>query len=490
MEIEFSNSDLKDLYEGNTKIFRKFKSNPALIKQYIKTVNKLKAVEKIEQLIQFNGLHYEKLKGDLNGLSSVRINLQYRLIFLEVPSTKEPFEIILLELKEISNLPIIDCNLTFKYAVKTIKYHLYMGTNLHECIPAYVIHPGEILKDELNERGIKQNEFAKLTGIQPTQLNEIIKGKRDISIDYALVIGEALSMDYKIWIHLQNNYEIDLAKKNENIKKRNEAIAKWSKVKDFIPISYYKKIKLITGDPIIDIPIISSVWGCDNIEKFESTKNLHFTLFRKSDKLNIERVNLIGWVKYVKYISQQVSVADFDLNKQNYIIDSLKKIFLNNSNVIKKSQTLLAEHGIKLIVEANPDKCPVDGITFWENKNPVIGMSLRHKRLDNFAFTLFHELGHVFLHIVKNENAEFIDIEEENTMTVEKEEKEANEYAKNNLIDKHLWDEFWKLNPNYSETAILDFAQKNKLHPAIVQGRFFYETKNYKIKSNIDRNIH
>lgn len=72
------------------------------VKQYIKTVNKLRSVQKVEQLFQFAGLNYEKLKGNLKGFSSVRINQQYRIIFEEVANTAEPFEIVLFRLEEIS----------------------------------------------------------------------------------------------------------------------------------------------------------------------------------------------------------------------------------------------------------------------------------------------------------------------------------------------------------------------------------------------------
>ena len=102
MDISFNNQLLIDLYEGNKIKDKQFRSNPILVKQYIKTVNKLKSVQKVEQLFQFAGLNYEKLKGNMKGYSSVRINEQYRLIFEEVAAGKEPFEIVLFELEEIS----------------------------------------------------------------------------------------------------------------------------------------------------------------------------------------------------------------------------------------------------------------------------------------------------------------------------------------------------------------------------------------------------
>lgn len=103
MNISFNNRLLIDLYEGNKIKDKQFQSNPNLVKQFVKTVNKLKSVEKVEQLFQYAGLNYEKLKGNFKGYSSVRINNQYRLIFEEVAAKEEPFQIVLFNLEEISN---------------------------------------------------------------------------------------------------------------------------------------------------------------------------------------------------------------------------------------------------------------------------------------------------------------------------------------------------------------------------------------------------
>ena len=103
MNISFNNRLLIDLYEENKITDKQFRSNLNLVKQYIRTVNKLKSVEKVEQLFQYEGLHYEKLKGNFKGYSSVRINNQYRLIFEEVTGEEEPFQIILFKLEEIIN---------------------------------------------------------------------------------------------------------------------------------------------------------------------------------------------------------------------------------------------------------------------------------------------------------------------------------------------------------------------------------------------------
>lgn len=369
-----------------------------------------------------------------------------------------------------------------------------MPTNIKQLTPAIAIHPGEMLKDELDARSITQKEFAQLTGIPQTQLNEIIKGKRGIYADTALVIGKALNMDAILWLNLQSNYELDLAKINEKTATRLAAIDQWAMVKPYIPYKFYKKQGVIAGNPIADVPVVKSIYGVQNFEQLASVySQTNYARFRKSEKLSIDKINLVGWVKLVNYQAAQITVATFDANKKEVLINELNAIFRKNKKTVDKTIDCLANYGIKLIVQPHPEKCAVDGISFWSHGNPAIGISLRHKRIDNFAFTIMHELGHVFLHLVNNNTAEFIDLDKEHN-TAEyrnsKEEKEANEFSRNSLIDESSWTTFLNNNPQFVEEAVIQFAAKNKLHPAIVQGRYCFEMDFFAVRSGIDKGLY
>lgn len=368
-----------------------------------------------------------------------------------------------------------------------------MGTNIKQLTPAIAIHPGEILKDELQERRIKQKEFALLTGIPQTQLNEIIKGKRGINADIALVIGKALKMDATLWLNLQSNYELDQAKINEKNTIRLTALNQWEMVKPYIPEKFYKKQEVLTGNPISDIPVVKEIY---NVQSFEQLAGVYsqavYARFRKSDKLSIDKINLVGWVKLVNYKASKKAVQNFEARNQNELIAELKTIFRKNKNSVEKTIDTLAKYGIKLIVQSHPEKCAVDGISFWSNGNPAIGMSLRHKRIDNFAFTIMHELGHIYLHLINNNKAEFIYLEKEyNTSEYKKskEEKEANEFSRNSLIEKNEWNNFIDDNPFFVEESIKSFAHKMEIHPAIVLGRYCFEKDNFRMKSSIDKTL-
>jgi HTH-type transcriptional regulator/antitoxin HigA len=97
--------------------------------------------------------------------------------------------------------------------------YLEVGVDINDLVPARAIHPGEVLREELKSRKITQKQFSEMTGILPSQINEVIKEKRGISADNALKIGKALKMDAILWAKFQMFYELDLARikqKNEN----------------------------------------------------------------------------------------------------------------------------------------------------------------------------------------------------------------------------------------------------------------------------------
>lgn len=367
-----------------------------------------------------------------------------------------------------------------------------MSIKLSNLTPSIAIHPGELLKDELESRGIKQKEFSELIGVQATQLNEIINKKRGINAEMALLFGKALNMDAMIWINIQNNYELDLAKINEKIQKRLFAIEQWQQIQQSIPEKFLKKKGYLKGNPIHDIDAIKIIYNLNNIEQLSNldTETSYFK-FRKSSKILIDNTSLITWTKLVNYEASKIKVAKFNKQNINTLVTKLKDVFWKNKNTISKTKDILSEFGIKLIILENPEKCPIDGYTFWDKSNPAIGLTLTHNRIDNFAFTLFHELGHVFLHVQNNKSTAFVDLESDDISKEQnKEENEADSFANDHLINPENWKEFFKSSNNTQEKSIIYLAKKEKIHPAIIKSRLSYELNNYRIKAHIDHTIY
>ena len=89
-----------------------------------------------------------------------------------------------------------------------------------------LIHPGEMIKDEIIARGITQKELAKQMGVSYTVFNEILNGKRPVTTEYALLLEAALGTNASIWIGLQADYNMQKAKQDKSFMKRLEKIRK------------------------------------------------------------------------------------------------------------------------------------------------------------------------------------------------------------------------------------------------------------------------
>ena len=79
------------------------------------------------------------------------------------------------------------------------------------------IHPGEHLAEILDELGISQYRLAKTIGTTPRRINEIVHGRRSVTADTAVRIGQALGMTPEFWMNLQSSYDLDRARTSKNI---------------------------------------------------------------------------------------------------------------------------------------------------------------------------------------------------------------------------------------------------------------------------------
>lgn len=96
----------------------------------------------------------------------------------------------------------------------------------NKMMSSMLIHPGEIIKDEIIARGITQRELAEQMGVSYTVFNEILNAKRPVTTEYALLLEAALGTDAKIWLGLQADYNMQKMKGDNSFMKRLEKIRK------------------------------------------------------------------------------------------------------------------------------------------------------------------------------------------------------------------------------------------------------------------------
>jgi HTH-type transcriptional regulator/antitoxin HigA len=151
------------------------------------------------------------------------------------------------------------------------------------------------------------------------------------------------------------------------------------------------------------------------------------------------------------------------------------------------AQEFLAKHGIHLVYLEHLPRTHLDGAALQlADATPVIGLTLRYDRLDNFWFCLLHELAHIGRHMNDTRADAFVDdLSLRNVKGVRRDprEEEADDWAENGLIPADIWNTS-QVKSDPSPLGVIELAQRLGIHPAIIAGRIRHETGNYRLLSH------
>jgi HTH-type transcriptional regulator/antitoxin HigA len=151
------------------------------------------------------------------------------------------------------------------------------------------------------------------------------------------------------------------------------------------------------------------------------------------------------------------------------------------------AREFLAKHGIHLVYVAHLPRTHLDGAALQlADGTPVIGLTLRYDRLDNFWFCLLHELAHIGCHMDGKRDEAFIDdhsLGHVEGAPRDPKEDEADDWAEVALIPKGVW-QTSRVRDNPTPQAVMELAEQLEIHPAIIAGRIRHETKNFRLLSH------
>lgn len=153
----------------------------------------------------------------------------------------------------------------------------------------------------------------------------------------------------------------------------------------------------------------------------------------------------------------------------------------------KLAQEYLADAGVALVFEDHFDKTYLDGAAMLDGERPIVALTLRHDRLDNFWFALLHELVHVQKHLT-TQNVFIPDNLDDKVRAQSLEEKEADDGARDALIPRAEWIASAVSHDPTPENAHA-LANKLRIHPAIVAGRVRFETENWRLLGGLKATV-
>ena len=147
------------------------------------------------------------------------------------------------------------------------------------------------------------------------------------------------------------------------------------------------------------------------------------------------------------------------------------------------AQEFLSKHGICLVLKRHFKKTYLDGAAMLQGSMPIVALTLRYDRPDNFWFALLHELAHVQLHL--RPTCLFIaDNLDDKARSTHRVEEEADAGAQEALIPEKLW-KASAVRKTHALGDALELAQQAGVHPSIVAGRVRHETKNWRLLAGL-----
>jgi HTH-type transcriptional regulator/antitoxin HigA len=330
-----------------------------------------------------------------------------------------------------------------------------------------VDHPGVYIAEELEARGWLQTDLAFVLGTSSQTVNQIINGKRGISANMAKALANAFDVSPELFMSLQQQYELSCAEDAD------ESIYTRARVQDLYPL--YEMIKrgwIEDTEPHLMETQIARFFEVDDVMEVPYLSHAA----RKTNYDDIEPVEL-AWLFRVKQIAKEMVVPRFNRNALEHAVESMKALLVAPEET-RHVPRFLQECGVRFVVVESLPGSKIDGVCFWLDKNaPVIGMSLRFDRIDNFWFVLRHEIEHVL-----NGDGKKKPIVDPNATDIPQEEVRANTAAGNFCIPpEEMYSFFHRKNPYFSRRDVVAFARRIKVHPGLIVGQLHYRTQRYSI---------
>jgi HTH-type transcriptional regulator/antitoxin HigA len=345
-----------------------------------------------------------------------------------------------------------------------------------ERVPAEVFPPGEFIREELEARGWTQMDLADILGRPLKLVNDIILGKRTITPETAKGLGDAFGVDPQFFLNLESAYQLWRVGKS---REHDGEVPRRASLYEKVPVRELLRRRWIERSQSIDV-LENRVLEFYGIKNFDEQPRF-WPVATRTPMLNLTLAHW-AWLARAKHIARAVSVARFSESSLGAAVERLKAL-LGAPEETRHAPKVLAEAGIRLVIIEHLPSTKIDGACLWlDPKSPVVVLSLRYDRIDNFWQTLFHELGHLKSKHGLREHQPFdVDIFGETASSPDQRpevERMVDNFAANALIPQAELDHWIaRIDPLYSKKEIRGFATRLNIHPGIVVGQLQHRRK-------------
>lgn len=334
----------------------------------------------------------------------------------------------------------------------------------------YMVVPGSIIKEYLDEYGITQKDLSAKTGISEKHISNVLNGNSRLTEEFALKLEKVMpSMPSSYWLNYESKYREYIARQNEiyNLEKIDlDKIARRYRFKEV-----FKGLNLTLVEQAIEMLKKLKISDFSNFDAAYQNMKAEFM----EDGGDKEAIAV-----WMNLCEEEIEIQNDELPDTLFsrikLKDNLSKFkdIANNDNLeasLKSCRKLCNSLGIYLVICDAITGCKVRGALTTYKGIPAIYISGRYKKHDFVWFAFIHEIAHLMLHYRKNDT--FISYEDDVKDTRSKEE-EANAFARDFFIDPTEYKKF-TAKGSFAKAAVQNFAAQQRVTVAIVVGRLQHD---------------
>lgn len=321
--------------------------------------------------------------------------------------------------------------------------------------------PLEAIQFRMEQQGLKPKDLVQYLG-SPSKVSEVLNGKRPLTLAMIRRLHEGLGIPAEVLIG-ENCHPPAVAVPVEKFPLKvmyergwfNWFSGSWNEARE-------------QGEDLL-------LRFFNNNLDLQAIPALHRQKVRSGSKEDLFALH--AWKTRV------IRVATAKQIKTPFDAAAINEKFVNNLRALslhadgpKLAVSLLEQYGIAVVIEAHLQGTHLDGAALrMAGGAPMVALTLRHDRLDNFWFCLFHELAHVIKHLCGDEADAFFDNLDEKASGAE---SEADEFALDGLIPPNEWAKL-KKSTKLTAKKITEEARRLVVHPAVIAGRIRRERHDY-----------
>lgn len=340
--------------------------------------------------------------------------------------------------------------------------------------------PGQLIAALLEERGWSQRTLALVLEKDESTVNKMVSGKGSVTTETALALEDVFDVDADRFLELQRKYDLAVARLSI---KPDKGRATRAALFGDLPVAEMIKRGWISPDNPQDLvevgKALTQFFQANSLEEIEVLPHA-----AKKTRVNTDPTPAqLAWLFRVKTIAEELLVAKYSPDALRAVLPRLHALTVAPEEA-RKVPRILSECGVRFVIVQSLPSAKIDGVCFWlDDNSPVVGLSMRHDRIDNFWFVLRHELEHVLQGHGRTEMILDTELEGERAGTgvdVPEEERVANLAAQDFCVPRSQMDNFViRKAPFFSERDLLGFAKILGVHAGLVAGQLQHRTGRY-----------